>query len=74
MTSKQSTIVRFPLPTLSILGFVLIYLKVADYVDWSWLWILSPFWLPSAVGLVILTILIFTTLVASIMSLFFGKY
>lgn len=31
------------LPT--VLGIVFIVLKVTGKVDWSWLWVLSPFWI-----------------------------
>ena len=28
-----------------VLGIVFIVLKLAGVVDWSWLWVLSPFWI-----------------------------
>lgn len=28
-----------------ILGLIFIVLKLTDYIDWSWWWVLSPFWL-----------------------------
>lgn len=33
-------------PTLRILGIVFITLKLTDHIDWSWWWVLSPFWMP----------------------------
>lgn len=35
-----------PLPTL--LGVLFIGLKLTGHIAWSWLWVLSPFWLPFA--------------------------
>jgi hypothetical protein len=32
-----------------ILGVVFITLKITHYIDWSWWWVTSPFWLPIAV-------------------------
>lgn len=32
-----------------ILTLVLIALKVSDNIDWSWIWVLAPMWLPPAV-------------------------
>jgi hypothetical protein len=29
---------------LSILGLIFIVLKLAGYIDWSWWWVLAPFW------------------------------
>ena len=39
---------RESISTLSILGIVFIVLKLCKVVDWSWLWVLSPFWIPIA--------------------------
>jgi hypothetical protein len=29
-----------------LLGVLFIGLKLTGHIDWSWLWVLSPFWLP----------------------------
>jgi len=34
--------------TSSLLGILFITLKLTGYIDWSWLWVLSPFWIPFA--------------------------
>lgn len=36
-----------------LLTIVFIVLKLTKYIDWSWLWVLSPLWLPIALVLVI---------------------
>lgn len=41
---------------LEILGIVFIILKLTKVIDWSWWWVLSPFWI-SAI-LIILVIII----------------
>ena len=41
--------VNFPL---GILGLIFITLKLTGYITWSWLWVLSPFWIP--IGILIL--------------------
>jgi hypothetical protein len=30
----------------TILGIVFITLKLCHIIDWSWLWVLAPFWIP----------------------------
>lgn len=52
------------------LAIVFIALKLANVIDWPWIWVLSPLWIP--VALVILIILIVLT-VATIASAFEGK-
>lgn len=44
--------------TLSLLTIVFIILKLTDYIDWSWFWVLSPTLIPIIVG-ILLTSLIF---------------
>ena len=34
---------------LGLLTIVLVALKLMGYVAWSWLWVLSPIWLPVAI-------------------------
>ncbi len=42
-TQKTTVSIGFPLTTL------LIILKMTDTIDWSWLWVLAPIWLPLAI-------------------------
>lgn len=43
-----------------LLAIVFIVLKLVGVIKWSWLWVLSPLWLPTAIViLVILLIAIF---------------
>lgn len=48
-TSINSGGVRVNIGFLSILTLIFITLKLTDNIDWSWLWVLSPLWLPVAV-------------------------
>ena len=36
-----------------LLGIAFIVLKLTNFIDWSWGWVLAPFWMP----VIILTIL-----------------
>lgn len=38
------------------LGTLFIGLKLTDNVDWSWWWVLAPFWVWVAISLVIIVI------------------
>lgn len=33
-----------------LLGVAFIVLKLAGTIDWSWVWVLAPFWVPLAIG------------------------
>lgn len=41
--------------TLPLLGVLFIGLKLTHQIDWSWLWVLLPFWGP--IGLIIIVLL-----------------
>lgn len=41
------------------LTLLFIYLKMASYIDWSWLWVLSPLWISFVVAILIATIILF---------------
>jgi len=37
-----------------LLGIVFITLKLLDVIDWSWIWVLAPIWIPMSIGISIL--------------------
>jgi len=39
-----------------LLTIVFIVLKLTNYIDWSWWWVLSPIWIPIAVLVVVMLI------------------
>ena len=41
------------------LTLLFIYLKMASYIDWSWLWVLSPLWISFVVAILIATTILF---------------
>lgn len=45
-----------------LLTLLFIGLKLTGYIDWSWLWVLSPLWIP------VVIMLLFIVLVAAIVS------
>ena len=48
---------------LGLLTLVFIVLKLTHYIDWSWVWVLSPLWLGWLVVTAILLILFILSLV-----------
>jgi ABC-type nickel/cobalt efflux system permease component RcnA len=39
-----------------LLGVAFIVLKLCHVIDWSWWWVLSPFWISLGIALVILIV------------------
>lgn len=40
-----------------LLAIAFIVLKLTGYIDWPWLWVLSPMWISCLLGLLILGII-----------------
>ena len=51
MSNSKNVSINFPI--LGILGLIFITLKLTGHIAWSWLWVLSPFWIPITIALVI---------------------
>ena len=47
-----------------ILTIVFITLKLTKVIHWSWLWVMAPLWLPTALAIVILIIYLITLSIA----------
>lgn len=54
MSNRKNVTVEFPI--FGILGLIFITLKLTGHITWSWLWVLSPFWIPVAVALLVVLI------------------
>lgn len=50
----------------SLLTIVFIALKLMGYINWSWLWVLSPLWIPIVIMIGILIILFSLALLAQL--------
>lgn len=40
----------------SLLGIVFIVLKLTGFIDWSWVWVLAPFWIGVALFFFVMAI------------------
>jgi len=38
----------------TLLGITFIVLKLTNVINWSWWWVLSPFWIPLSIAILIL--------------------
>ena len=51
---------------LTVLALIFIVLKLVGLIDWSWWWVLAPFWIPLAFALVIVAIVFVVWLIAAV--------
>lgn len=67
----QNNKVVITMPTIP-LTLIFIILKVTETIDWSWLWVLSPLWLPLAIFFGVITIvfgaILFMAMLAAIIN------
>ena len=52
--SNKSTSSSGGIGCLGVLGIVFVVLKLVGVIDWSWFWVLSPYWGSCLIGLVVL--------------------
>ncbi len=50
-----------------LLTIVFIALKLTGYIDWPWLWVLSPLWISLAITLVIIGIVLAVILICDVL-------
>lgn len=46
-----------------VLGLIFITLKLTGVIAWSWWWVLSPFWIPVALAVVIFIVIMALSLI-----------
>jgi hypothetical protein len=55
-----------------LLTCIFIFLKIKDYIDWNWIWILSPMWLiimfPLTLWIILLLIWIIGNIILSLIN------
>jgi phosphoglycerol transferase MdoB-like AlkP superfamily enzyme len=61
MSEQQSSNIGGGIGIGTITGVVFIVLKLTDVIDWSWWWVLSPFWIPLVLVGVLFGVILFLT-------------
>ncbi len=47
-----------------LMGVMFTGLKIAGVINWPWIWVLAPFWIPLALGVIFLLILLVIAAIA----------
>jgi hypothetical protein len=55
--SKEQKVTIFNSSIFTILFVVLLTLKLAGNIDWSWWWVTSPLWIPLAIAVLIISLM-----------------
>lgn len=66
MSESKKVTVQFPI--VGLLGLIFITLKLTGYINWSWLWVLSPFWMPLAIAIGIFIVVFLGAIVVDFFS------
>ena len=46
-----------------LLGLVFIVLKLCHVIEWSWWWVLAPFWIPFGIWLICVLVILIISLI-----------
>ena len=49
-----------------LLTIAFIVLKLTGVIDWSWLWVLAPIWIPTAIAAVVLLVFLAIVIYAAV--------
>ena len=55
MSEEQNRSIGCSSGFLNLLALLFVGLKLTGYINWPWLWVLAPIWIPLGIGLVVLT-------------------
>ena len=64
---EKKTVVTSGSSLATVLGVVFLVLKLVGVIDWPWVWVLAPFWIPIAL---VVVFVIFWLLVVGIIAIF----
>jgi len=56
-----------------LLTIVFIVLKLTKVIDWSWWWVLSPAWIPTALVVGIFVVIVLITLITCLIDLLLDR-
>jgi hypothetical protein len=70
---QVKTITTSSFPTFTILGIIFITLKLCHVIDWSWIWVLVPFWGPLAIVMAIAIVFLVVMAFLGVISFFLEK-
>jgi hypothetical protein len=56
MSNSMTTSSSASISTTGLLGVLFVGLKLTGFIDWPWLWVLAPFWIPVAILLAVLLV------------------
>jgi len=45
---EKKVVVSSGISTSTLLGIAFVVLKLCNIIDWSWVWVTAPFWIPLA--------------------------
>lgn len=62
---KQVVVNKSGINALGLLGVGLVLLKVTNNIDWSWVWVLAPFWIPLGIALLVVIGLLIAVVMVS---------
>lgn len=61
MSKLETRSMNFGDGFLGLLTILFIGLKLTGHIDWPWLWVFSPIWIPLVLGLVIILLVLIWT-------------
>lgn len=65
MSNSSSSSSSSGISFVGLLTILFIALKLTNYIDWSWWWVLSPLWIGVLLGIIIILIFLIIYIIGS---------
>lgn len=56
----------------SLLVFILLALKIHHIIEWSWLWVLAPLWMPLVIIIITSIVVVATIAIGAVIAIVIG--
>ena len=54
---KEERKIKVDFNIVGLLGIAFIVLKLCGVIEWPWIWVVAPFWIPLSIGILLIVIL-----------------
>jgi hypothetical protein len=63
MQEENGTVTVQAVSFANLLAVAFVILKLVGVIEWSWLWVLAPIWIPACLGIFLLIVLIIASVI-----------
>lgn len=71
---EKKVVINKGISTSTLLGIAFVVLKLCNVIDWSWIWVTAPFWIPLALCVAALAVWGVVVVIIAIVAAITSRY